>query len=108
MKRSLIVAGLTAASLVAACDKPMNKLEVVVIDQGVVSADAYLCDRPGEAMPWVTDRYLLLGPADCRGSGRVVVTYRDGAEAVCPIKIVVTGTPAWYRWRLEGRRCVIR
>jgi hypothetical protein len=105
MKRALLAVGLLA---LAGCDKPENRLEVVVVDPAPISADAYLCGRAGEAMPWREDRYLLLRPADCRGAGRVVVTFKDGETVTCPIKIVVTGTPAWYRWRLEGRRCAIR
>jgi hypothetical protein len=106
MKRFFL--GALATVLLAGCDKPMNRLEVVVVDPSPISADAYLCDRPAEALPWKTDRYLLLRPADCRGAGRVVVTFKDGAAVTCPIKIVVTGTPSWYRWRLEGRHCAIR
>ena len=75
MKWTLLAVGLLALT---GCDKPRTAWRSWWSTRARISADAYLCGRAGEAMPWREDRYLLLRPADCRGAGRVVVTFRTG------------------------------
>lgn len=100
MRRALIAGAL----LLAAC-RPMNRIEVTTTE--AVSARLELCGRPAQALPKTGRGFELSLPADCRGDGRVVVTYADGATVDCPVKIVVADMAAWYRFQVAGRTCVI-
>ncbi len=106
MRRLAPSALLAAALLVAACSL-QNRFEVVVIDPGATGARLELCGRAPEALPRTGQGFELRRRSDCRGGGQVVVSFADGRTVACPIRFVDASVEAWYRYRVEGGRCVI-
>ena len=84
-----------------------NRFEVIVIDPGATSARLELCGRLPEVLPRTAKGFELRRRSDCRGGGQVVVSFQDGSSVVCPVRFVDGGLEAWYRYRVEGGRCVI-
>jgi|GEM_PF-2943849 hypothetical protein len=96
-----------AAVLLCGCT-PANRFEVIDPDGAATAARLELCNRSSREVPRRKDRFEIRIPADCRGSGRIVVSLADGRTAVCPIRLVAEGLNAWYRYRLENGACGIR
>jgi hypothetical protein len=95
-----------AAVLLAGC-QPTNRFEVVAPDRAATSARLELCGRSPEAIPRVKDRFEIRIPADCRGSGRIVVVFVDGSTVECPIRFVAEDLDAWYRYLVTNGACRI-
>jgi hypothetical protein len=95
-----------AAVLLCACT-PANRFEVIDPGRIAVSGQLELCDRPSRQIPRLQDRLEIRIPADCRGSGRIVIKLADGRTADCPIRFVAEGLDAWYRYRLTDGACEI-
>ncbi len=96
-----------AAVLLCGC-APTNRFEVIDPDRAATAARLELCDRSSREVPRRKDRFEIRIPADCRGSGKIVVRLADGRTADCPIRLVAEGLNAWYRYRLENGACGIR
>ena len=102
MRRLALAIGL----LLAGCAL-QNRFEVIVIDPGAVGARLELCGRSPESLARTARGFELRRRSDCRGGGRVVVGFEGGRTVVCPVGFVDARLEAWYRYRVEGGRCMI-
>jgi hypothetical protein len=102
-----IVMSLGAATVLLCACTPANRFEVIDPGRLAVSGRLELCDRPSREIPRRKDRLEIRIPADCRGSGRIVVELADGRTADCPVRLVAKGLDAWYRYRLTDGACEI-
>lgn len=105
MKRLALLA--LAAAILAGC-KPMNRFEVVVLDPGPTYAQLQLCGRAPTPMFATRKGFELRLPASCQGSGRIVVSFGDQPDVICPIKFVTTKMSAWYRFEEADNACVVK